>query len=1173
MKLLNELSSIRASSAVAAIALIISLFTPSQALGADPAQPGGIAGRLVDSVTGEGLAGYTVFAYVTNNKNSQTSANTASNGEFSLNSMVRGVWTVIVSKNVIRDGSQQLYILKSSQVSISDQVQALEIALEPYPRGTRTFTAGIWPAGLASGDQLTSDLRCNTVNGQTVSYSQTGVVSNWNQQLFHSFVRLADFTNCLLYVSAYRPSTYSSAPVLRYQSQIDVIQNQSQEVFMKPRGTATVSGRILSSANSDYPVANARVFLSLNSANYSWSDSAIADALGNYSIPNVPSGSIRVNLYPTSADVDSRNFYPAEHSIEVTDSSSVRNFAMNPFPTGSEFIVGTVRDYAGNPIEGATVTISLNSALRYASYIRTTNASGSFSKDTLPTGQYSVSVSHPSYLLSNSKAFRLDGGNVPNVPFKLRLRGTSVLTGEVRNSVTGEVLTNARVQVNFQDQETGSSWGSSALSTSGTYTVNNVPDAEVSVTVSLISVVGQPTSTKYLAYSQRKILISSGTNTFHVLVDPYPTGTGSITGRVKSHATGIGIAGANISLNCWFRNGQHLDYAVTSGADGAYTFAQLTSGLRCTIGHNKTNYVTVRSQYELEGDINFATTQGVRNMADLFLIESSTNSISGFVSNLGTEPTIMTGLYVDANYYVEGLSLGWSRSSAVAANGSYTILGLPVSIPGAKIRLWVYSEQTRIYDREEVSVPYSGQSFSQDLGFYPLEQGDAVVSGVVRDKVTSQPLSGINVTLSGSVDNPVKGAAGFWRSTTTDALGRYSFSGVNRSSWINMNVNNNDEDATYPGPYKYTHTSFALKESDEFVTKDFKLVPRPTGTNSIQGTLRDSQGNVMPNTYVSVQGSGAANDFNVGLTTNFDGTFTFENLPKGSFTLYANVYSNLYGRQEYKQTAYSQRTVRFETSSDAPITNFPLSILRYAFGITTLRGQLWDETLDAPIANVAVGLEGNASNFPGTLTRTDDQGNWLIEGLAEGQYTVTYEADNSQEERRRLPNPQNITINGTAEQDLGRVFANRVGTGNYSLEITVVDGETYLPITEAGLSATLTGSNWWLNQVSDSDGKMNLTNLESGNYYLNVNLDGYWGAEREVSVEGDQGTKKIKFVLDRKNLNGKLEGTVRDRWGQPVPGATVCATHDIHFRYWGGDDGPCIESDENGNYSDRNRCR
>jgi hypothetical protein len=610
-----------------------------------------------------------------------------------------------------------------------------------------------------------------------------------------------------------------------------------------------------------------------------------------------------------------------------------------------------------------------------------------------------------------------------------------------------------------------------------------------------------------------------------------------------------------------------LDYAVTSGADGAFTFAQLTSGLRCTIGHNKANYVTVRSQYELEGDNNFATTQGVRNMADLFLIEASTNSISGFVSNLGTEPTIMTGLYVDANYYVEGLRLGWSRSSAVAANGSYTIPSLPVSIPGAKIRLWVYSEQTRIYDREEVSVPYVGQSFSQDLGFYPLEQGDAVVSGVVRDKVTNQPLSGINVTLSGSVDNPVKGTAGFWRSTTTDALGRYSFSGVNRSSWINMNVNNNDEDAAYPGPYKYTHTSFALKESDEFVTKDFKLIPRPTGTNAIQGTLRDPQGNVLPNTYVGLQGSGAASDFNVGITTSFDGTFKFENLPKGSFTLYANVYNTLYGRQEYKQMAYSQRTIRFETSSDAPVTNFALSILRYAFGITTLKGQLWDETLDAPIANVAVGLEGYASNFPGTFTRTDDQGNWQVEGLAEGQYTVTYEADNSQEERRRLPAPQEVTINATAEHDLGRVFANKLGTGNHALEITVVDGETYLPINEAGLSATLTGSNWWLNQVTDSDGKMTLTNLESGNYYLNVNLDGYWGAERDVTLDGDQVTKKIKFVLDRKNLNGKLEGYVRDRWGQPVPGATVCATHDIYFRYWGGDDGPCTETDENGHYS------
>lgn len=1167
MNFLNNRVSNRTSSALLIFALILSLFTPSQALGADPAQPGGIAGRVVDSVTGEGLPGYTVFAYVTTNKKTQTSATTTSNGEFSLNPMVRGVWTVTVSKNLIRDGSQQLYILKSTQVSISDQVQPLEIALEPYPRGARTFTAGIWPTGLASGDQLTSDLQCNTITGQIANYSQSSLVISPLAQVFHSFVSLADFTNCWLYVSAYRPSTYSAAPVLRYQSQINVTQTQSQEVFMKPKGTATVSGRILSSTNSDYPVANARVFLSLNSANYSWSGSAIADALGNYSIPNVPSGSIRVNLYPTSADVDSRNFYSAEHSIEVTDSSTVRNFSMNPFPTGSEFIVGTVRDYAGNPIEGATVTISLNSALRYASYVRTTNASGSFSKDTLPAGQYSVSVSHPSYLASNSKAFRLDGGNVPNIPFKLRLRGTAVLTGEVRNSVTGEVLTNARVQVSFHDQETGSSWGSSAQSTSGTYTVNNVPDAEVSVSVTMISVVGQPSSTKYLAYSQRKILISPGSNTFHVLVDPYPTGTGSITGRVKSYSTGLGIAGATISLNCWFRSGQYLAYSATSDSEGGYVFGQLTPGLRCTIGHNKANHVAVRSQYEIEGDSNFATNQGVRNMADLFLVEASSNSVSGFVTNLGTEPAIMTGLYVDASYYVEGLSLGWSRSSTVAANGSYTISGLPVSIPGAKIRLGVYSEQTRIYNREEVSVPYSGQSFSQDLGFYALEQGDAVVSGVVRDKVTSQPLSGINITLSGSVDHPVKGTAGFWRSTTSDALGRYSFSGVNRSSWVNMNVNNNDEDASYPGPYKYTHTSFALKETEEFVTKDFKLVPRPTGTNSIQGTLRDPQGNVMPNTYVSVQGSGAANDFHVGITTNFDGTFKFENLPKGSFTLYANVYSNLYGRQEYKQTAYSQRTVRFETSSDAPITNFQLSILRYAFGITTLKGQLWDETLDAPIANVAVGLEGNPSNFPGTFTKTDDQGNWQIEGLAEGQYTVTYEADNSQEERRRLPNPQDITINGTAEHDLGRVFANKVGSGNYSLEITVVDGDTYLPITEAGLSATLTGSNWWLNQVTDSNGKMNLTNLESGNYYLNVNLDGYWGAERDVSVDGDHGTKKIKFVLDRKNLNGKLEGNVRDRWGQPVPGATVCATHDVYFRYWGGDDGPCVDSDENGHYS------
>ena len=205
-----------------------------------------------------------------------------------------------------------------------------------------------------------------------------------------------------------------------------------------------------------------------------------------------------------------------------------------------------------------------------------------------------------------------------------------------------------------------------------------------------------------------------------------PAGVGTVGGQVTDSVTGSPVAGVTVS---------YLGGTTTTDSQGMYSLISLPDG--------NTTVTAARSGYTAQSATVVITT-GSTTTQD-FSLAPLPGSIAGVVTDSVTGRAI------------SGTAVSYSGGATITdAGGAYSLASVPEGSYTVGAAAAGYSPQSK-----SVSVG-AGANVSQGFALTPLPGS---VSGTVVDVATGTPLSGAGVSYSGGA-------------TTTDSLGRYSFSTV-----------------------------------------------------------------------------------------------------------------------------------------------------------------------------------------------------------------------------------------------------------------------------------------------------------------------------------------------------------------------------------------------------------
>ncbi len=495
-------------------------------------------------------------------------------------------------------------------------------------------------------------------------------------------------------------------------------------------------------------------------------------------------------------------------------------------------ISGTVLGTDGSPV-GAGISVSVQSSAVPVVTV-TTNASGTFAfAPILPQDSYTLTAEHPVTGLKGQMQVAVTAGRDVVVTPRLLGKGSVLVT--VRQANGGPVL-DGSVDL------AGGSFLQDRASAVLTPTMNgqvrftNITEGPVSVSAS------DANGLRGLA---------SGTLTgAELALTVTLRASGRIVGRFLT-PSGLGVAGAQITL---------------SGPQQAFT---TTSGDPATAGRFEFPVVPIGA-YSLEG---FDPATGRRGTASARLdVDGQTVTVDFFETSLGTVTgTLFAGDQVTP---VTGASVTISPTGPFARSaqtqsgpdGSFTFPG--VSAGGFTVT--ATDPVSQLGGSATGALTAEGETVTVSV---VLQASGRVEGRVVRaDGLT--PVANAQVTLS----HP---AAKLTRVTQADLDGRYAFTLVP--------VGDVSLHAQEPAGIDIALGSGRVNAQGDVLARDLVLI----GTGRLTGTLRDADG-VTPVASATVTfKSLGQNPLTVSVATAADGSFEFDRVPVGSFSLTARTVTGL----------------------------------------------------------------------------------------------------------------------------------------------------------------------------------------------------------------------------------------------------------------------------------------
>ena len=220
------------------------------------------------------------------------------------------------------------------------------------------------------------------------------------------------------------------------------------------------------------------------------------------------------------------------------------------------------------------------------------------------------------------------------------------------------------------------------------------------------------------------------------------------------------------------------------------------------------------------------------------------------------------------------------------------------------------------------------------------------INGTVTDTSTGSPIAGANVSTQPATTT-----------TTTDAQGTYSISNVAPGSYTVI--------ASASG--YITGNASATVTGGQTATANLALQPSPT-TGTISGTVTDeSTGTPIAGASVSTQPATTT------ATTDTQGNYAISDADEGSYTVTASA-SGYFDESDNVTVTAGQTTTCNLALEPKPTTG-------------TISGTVTEEGTGTPIAGASVSTQPAT-----TIAISDTQGNYKIDDVAPGSYTLTASA-------------------------------------------------------------------------------------------------------------------------------------------------------------------------------------
>jgi carboxypeptidase family protein len=250
---------------------------------------------------------------------------------------------------------------------------------------------------------------------------------------------------------------------------------------------------------------------------------------------------------------------------------------------------------------------------------------------------------------------------------------------------------------------------------------------------------------------------------------------------------------------------------------------------------------------------------------------------------------------------------------------------------------------------------------------------------------------------------------------------------------------------------------------------------------SIAGTIRGVEAQQLAD--VSIEARGGTGSFG-SAAPDYRGQYRVEHLTPGRYSVQARLGST--GRQ-------ASGEVTVEADADARLD------IEFGSGVT-LSGVA--RAGDAPIPGATLFVEGKDVDDEG-MTRTDDAGRFVLEGLDPGTYRVDLH-----DFVAGLEHSETVAL-ATSREIVLRLPANRIAG-------TVVDSSDRQPLAGVTLALTPSGAGAGSPRAATTDieGRFSLASVPDGEFRLSASRKGYAAQTTTVAVTNAKSVEDVRLALD-----------------------------------------------------------
>ncbi|MFC4303031.1 carboxypeptidase regulatory-like domain-containing protein [Cohnella boryungensis] len=789
-------------------------------------------------------------------------------------------------------------------------------------------------------------------------------------------------------------------------------------------------------------------------------------------------------------------------------------------------IAGTTLDQiTGLPLSGAAIQ-SVNSTTG-ATSSATTSASGVYSLADLPAGSYNVSFSFPNYQNASVQTAVASGAvATANV---LLSPNPAVVQGTLNSAADGTPISGATVHLT---NSLGVLSAQATTDPSGLYSLPGVFPSTYRISFD---------ASGFQSVGQSVTLGAGQTRTLDASLQPNP---GIVTGTVVSTAGGP-VPGTLLEV---LDNRNNVIATTTADANGNYTVSSLAPSLNYRLRISMAGFVTQIIGFKIAAGqttiVNISLSPLAGILTGVVTDAVSEASLPGAsVRILSTEGIVQqtAAAGADGSYTISTLSPGYYSVVFAASGYASATIGASVAAGAATV---LNAGLQQLAGALSGVVTRTDGSPVGDAAIRAL-QNNVIVARVNTGEDGSYMLGNLapgSYTLSARADGFGGQALGVvvFPAQTTEADftlipnpgslgGRVTASSGNPIAGaaiaLQLNLDGGsvalvrvitDNDGTYnlpnvtPLPFVVTVSATGFQNnyasvvirSGQASTLDFVLNPSP---GSLSGTISGTDGSPIAGASVQIRtdvnGIAVASVF-----ADENGSFIVGNLSPETYSVVASADG-------------------FQTSSAAadvlPSGNTSVSLLLRPNPGTVL-GLVLDAVTSVPIFRAIVTVT-DRNNLVAGSALVDAQGNYQIDGLPPGNYSIVVTALNYQSGtfgavvHPDASSPYNLALQPNPGTILGKV-APAVGGALVQL----------FNLNNVQISTS----------VTQNDGSFQFIGAEEGSYYAVASATGY--SSRTIGIDVSPG-ETVSTIIELTPNPGSVAGTVRDTAGNPISGAFVKA--------------------------------